>query len=106
MGFWLSHVPRARLGEFLAICRAWLKPGGTLAFIDSRLHPASSATDHPTPSDDLSRRRLNDGREFTITKIFWTPAEMETALTAAGFTEASVEQTPRFFLMGRATAAI
>ena len=80
MGFWLSHVPRARLGEFLAICRAWLKPGGTLAFIDSRLDPESSATNHPTPADDLSMRRLNDGREFTITKIYWSPSDMEVAL--------------------------
>ena len=85
MGFWLSHVPRARLGEFLTICRAWLKPGGILAFIDSRLDPESSATNHPTPADDLSMRRLNDGREFTITKIYWVPLEMEAALAAAGF---------------------
>src|SRR4051794_40897406 len=38
-GFWLSHVPRARLEDFLAICRAWLKPAGTFAFIDSRRDP-------------------------------------------------------------------
>jgi len=106
MGFWLSHVPRARLADFLALCRAWLKPGGTLALIDSRLDPQSSATNHPTPSDDLSKRRLNDGREFTITKIYWTPVEMEAALAAAGFVAAEVQQTPRFFILGRATAAI
>src|SRR4029079_9931053 len=29
-GFWLSHVERARTGEFLAIARRWLKPGGLL----------------------------------------------------------------------------
>jgi SAM-dependent methyltransferase len=106
MGFWLSHVPRARLGEFLRLCRAWLRPGGTLAFIDSRPDTESSATNHPTPRDDLSLRRLNDGREFTITKIYWTRSEMEAALAAAGFTDAMVQQTPRFFLLGRATAAI
>jgi SAM-dependent methyltransferase len=106
MGFWLSHVPRARLAEFLTLCRAWLKPGGTLAFIDSRLDPESSATNHPTPADDLSTRRLNDGREFTITKIFWRPPELGAALAAAGFAASSIEQTPRFFLLGRATAAI
>ncbi|HTC86246.1 MAG TPA: class I SAM-dependent methyltransferase, partial [Candidatus Acidoferrum sp.] len=45
-GFWLSHVPRARLAMFLDIARRWLKPGGTFAFIDSRFEPQSSAVDH------------------------------------------------------------
>jgi SAM-dependent methyltransferase len=102
-GFWLSHVPRARLAEFLAICAGWLKPGGTFAFIDSRRDPDSSAKDHPTPADDLSTRRLDDGREFTIPKIFYEPPDLEAALTAAGFSDAKVDTTSRFFLLGRAT---
>ena len=103
-GFWLSHVPRHRLQDFLAICRGWLKPGGIFAFIDSRLDPESSAANHPTPENDQSVRRLNDGREFTIPKIYYEPAELEAALQSAGFAEASVSSTPRFFLLGRATA--
>ena len=43
MGFWLSHVPRDRLAAFLALARRWLVPGGTIAFIDSRHDPSSSA---------------------------------------------------------------
>ena len=104
-GFWLSHVPRARLAEFLAICRAWLKPGGMFAFIDSRRDPDSSATDHPAPAEDMSLRKLDDGREFTIPKIYYTPAELDAGLEAAGFQEAKVESTPRFFLLGNAVAA-
>ena len=73
-GFWLSHVPRARLAEFLAIVRRWLKPGGTFAFIDSLADPQSSAADHPAPADDVSLRRLDDGREFTIVKVYYEPA--------------------------------
>ncbi len=46
-GFWLSHVPRARLDAFLAIVRRWLKPGGTFAFIDSLPDPQSSAARPP-----------------------------------------------------------
>ena len=42
-GFWLSHVPRARLDAFLALVRRWLKPGGTFVFIDSLPDPQSSA---------------------------------------------------------------
>jgi demethylmenaquinone methyltransferase/2-methoxy-6-polyprenyl-1,4-benzoquinol methylase len=103
-GFWLSHVPRARLGEFLALCRRWLKPGGRFAFIDSRRDPESSATDHPPPENDLSIRKLDDGRQFTIVKVYWQPAELEAALVAAGFIDAHVTTTSRFFLTGQATA--
>ena len=41
MGFWLSHVPRTRLADFLTLSRRWLKPAGRLAFIDSLADPAS-----------------------------------------------------------------
>ncbi len=103
-GFWLSHVPRAQLGEFLDLCRRWLKPGGLFAFIDSRRDPDSSARDHPAPADDLSLRRLNDGREFMIPKIYYEPAELERALAVAGFCDVDVETTARFFLLGEAVA--
>ena len=103
-GFWLSHVPRARLAEFLGIVRRWLKPGGTFAFIDSLPDERSSAADHPAPADDVSLRRLDDGREFTIVKVYYEPSELEAALTAAGFKDARVTTTGRFFLTGVATA--
>jgi SAM-dependent methyltransferase len=105
-GFWLSHVPRARLPEFLGIARQWLRPGGTFAFIDSREDSHSGAVDQP-PSDEpgIARRRLADGREFRIPKVFYEPAELEQALREAGFTEAVVTTTDRFFLLGRAKAS-
>jgi demethylmenaquinone methyltransferase/2-methoxy-6-polyprenyl-1,4-benzoquinol methylase len=103
-GFWLSHVPRARLAGFLDLARRWLRPGGTLAFIDSRFDPHSSARDHHhDPAADTALRRLDDGREFTIPKVFYEPEELEAALLAAGFSSAAVRTTPRFFLLGRAT---
>jgi demethylmenaquinone methyltransferase/2-methoxy-6-polyprenyl-1,4-benzoquinol methylase len=104
-GFWLSHVQRDRLPEFLAIVRRWLKPGGTFAFIDSRLDPQSSAVDHPAPADDRSLRRLDDGREFNVVKVFYEPAELEAALARADFDGAQVTSTGRFFLTGAARAA-
>ena len=103
-GFWLSHVPRDRIDDFLALVRRWLKPGGAFAFIDSRLDPQSSAADHPTPADDVSVRRLDDGREFTIVKVYYEPVELEAALRHAGFEAASVTATGRFFLTGWASA--
>ena len=103
-GFWLSHVPRARLGQFLALVHRWLKPGGRFVCIDSLPDPQSSAVDHPTPSDDLSVRRLDDGREFTIVKVYYSPDELVAALEAAGFVAPVVTTSGRFFLLGTATA--
>jgi demethylmenaquinone methyltransferase/2-methoxy-6-polyprenyl-1,4-benzoquinol methylase len=104
MGFWLSHVPRERLGEFLALARAWLKPGGRFAAIDSLADTASGAADHPEPADDLAVRRLADGREFTIVKVYYAPDELASALGAAGFADVETATTGRFFLMASARA--
>ncbi len=105
MGFWLSHVPRDRLSAFLELCRRWLKPGGRIAFIDSLADPASGAIDHPTPADGLVVRRLDDGSEFTIVKVFYPPTELARALAEAGFDAAEVTTTGRFFVLGTATAS-
>ena len=105
-GFWLSHVPRTRLAAFLGIARHWLRPGGTFAFIDSREDSHSGAVDQPPSGEaDVARRRLADGREYRIPKVFYEPGELEGALLAAGFTRVEVTTTDRFFLLGRATAA-
>lgn len=103
-GFWLSHVERDRLAAFLALARRWLQPGGRFAFIDSLADPMSGAADHPTPAADRSVRRLDDGREFSIIKVFHTPTDLAAGLAVAGFTDVSVTTSGRFFLMGTARA--
>ncbi len=104
-GFWLSHVPRGRLADFLALARRWLKPGGTFAFIDSRPDPHSGAVGQAISSEaEVSQRRLADGREFRVVKVYWQPDELEVALRRAGFATAEVTTTSRFFLLGRAAA--
>jgi SAM-dependent methyltransferase len=103
-GFWLSHVPRTRTGEFLALARRWLKPGGIFAFIDSLPDPQSGAADNPEPGRDLAVRRLDDGREFTIPKVYREPGELEQALRDAGFGDVRVTTTGRFFVLGEAHA--
>ena len=55
-GFWLSHVPRARLATFLGLVRRWLKPGGLV-----RLHRLAAPT--PARARSTSRRSAEaDGR--------------------------------------------
>lgn len=96
-GFWLSHVPRPRLADFLALARRWLKPGGTFAFIDEAPGP-----DHTPTEDGLQPSQLADGREYRIPKVFYTADELKEVLREAGFADADVTTTARFFLLGRA----
>jgi SAM-dependent methyltransferase len=103
-GFWLSHVERARTLEFLAVARAWLRPGGRLALIDSLPDPESGASDHAAPIGDLAVRRLGDGREFTIVKVYRSVEEIASVLGAAGFAGIEVTTTGRFFVLVTATA--
>jgi SAM-dependent methyltransferase len=104
-GFWLSHVRDERLADFLALVRRWLRPGGTYAFIDSLPDPQSGAADHdPVAEGGVSRRRLADGREFTIVKAYRSPTELHASLVEAGFADARVTTSGRFFLLGEATA--
>lgn len=98
-GFWLSHVERSRTGAFVDLAAQWLAPDGRLALIDSLPDPRSGAVDHPVPADDRAVRRLDDGREFTIVKVYRSADEIADALTAAGFAGVEVTTTGRFFVL-------
>lgn len=104
-GFWLSHLPRVRLAPFLALASRWLRPGGRLAFIDSRRDPFSGAVDHEAPAGDVAVGRLDDGREFRVVTVHYTAEALEDALGRAGFTDISITSTSRFFLLGTAVSA-
>jgi SAM-dependent methyltransferase len=98
-GFWLSHVERARTATFLDLAGRWLAPGGRIALIDSLPDPRSGAVDHPTPAGDRSVRRLDDGREFSIVKVYRSADEIAAALTTVGFVDVDVTTTGRFFVL-------
>lgn len=99
--FWLSHVPPARFAEFWALVETCLAPGGRVFFVDSRHEPTSTALDHrlPTPEATVLLRRLNDGREFQICKVFYDPTELRRSLARQGWA-CDVRLTPTYFLHG------
>ncbi len=97
-GFWLSHVPAERLPAFLALVGRWLKPGGLFALIDSLDDPRSGTVDRVAPVDGVSIRKLADGREFRVVKVYHEPEALTQALGAAGFEAVSVTTTGRFFV--------
>jgi SAM-dependent methyltransferase len=98
--FWLSHVPEARFEQFWASVAARLGPDGRVFFIDSLDDPTSSALDHPLPdASGIAHRRLNDGREFNVVKIFYEPAVLERRLHQLGWSGRAAS-SGRFFLHG------
>jgi demethylmenaquinone methyltransferase/2-methoxy-6-polyprenyl-1,4-benzoquinol methylase len=105
-GFWLGHVERERTAAFFDLVARWLAPGGRVALIDSLPDPRSGAADHPAPSADRAVRRLDDGRAFTIVKVFRTSDEIAAALRAAGFTDVEVTTTGRFFVLATARRGV
>jgi SAM-dependent methyltransferase len=103
MSFWLSHVPHARFDAFWSMVRRALAPGGFAYVIDSAHDPTSTAANHPTPDRHagIVTRKLDDGREFRIVKVFWEPAALADRLRALGF-EADIGATARYFIYGGA----
>ncbi|MDQ3127483.1 MAG: class I SAM-dependent methyltransferase, partial [Chloroflexota bacterium] len=73
-----------------------------IALIDSLPDPRSGAVDHPAADADRAVRRLADGREFTIPKVYRTPDEIGAALNGAGFRDVAVTTTGRFFVLATA----
>jgi demethylmenaquinone methyltransferase/2-methoxy-6-polyprenyl-1,4-benzoquinol methylase len=99
-GFWLSHVPRARLATFLALALRWLRPGGTLALVDSLDDPASGTRERAeAPAPDLALRRLADGRTFTIPKVIYQPDDVAAVMRSLGFGHVETTRTGRFFFL-------
>jgi demethylmenaquinone methyltransferase/2-methoxy-6-polyprenyl-1,4-benzoquinol methylase len=98
--FWLSHIPPERFDPFWKLVRAALRPGGQAFFIDSLMEPTWVAKDHGAPDQlGVVRRKLNDGREFDIVKIFYEPAELERRFVENGWL-GWVRSTGRVFLYG------
>jgi demethylmenaquinone methyltransferase/2-methoxy-6-polyprenyl-1,4-benzoquinol methylase len=99
--FWLSHVPSERFADFWEMVAAALKPDGHVFFVDSRYDLALSATDHHREGAAATTtvRRLNDGREFRIVKIFYQPTELMAQLEPLQW-QVDVQQTERYFIYG------
>jgi ubiquinone/menaquinone biosynthesis C-methylase UbiE len=79
-GFWLSHVPYARLPEFLGELRRVVRPGGRVMVVDS----APVQPDDAPGVEYLHERILNDGSRHAVLKILHTPATIGAALEPLG----------------------
>ncbi len=101
-GFWLSHVPPEMFERFWQLVGRCLKPGGRFFFVDSRRTVFSTAVDHvlPAPEETVMTRRLDDGREFQVYKVFYEAGSLAARLNALSW-DCSLRETETFFIHGQ-----
>jgi SAM-dependent methyltransferase len=106
--FLISHIPPARFTEFWDRLRGWLASGGRVFFCDDVAgaetrpsNPGEAVEDGP---DFAHRRRLLDGREYTIVKVFHRPDGLTAALASLGW-DADIRTTGPEFYYGVATVS-
>jgi ubiquinone/menaquinone biosynthesis C-methylase UbiE len=99
--FWLSYVPPERFEAFRKLAADALKPGGRVFFIDSQYDSTSTAKDHQLTEKQSTRavRKLNEGRQFQIVKVFYDIAELSGRLKELGW-NCMVETTENYFFYG------
>ncbi|HEV8194179.1 MAG TPA: class I SAM-dependent methyltransferase [Ktedonobacterales bacterium] len=101
--FWLSHVPPERCEAFWDLVKRSLAPRGRVFFIDSLYAESSTARDHQLPGrqETVLTRLLNDGREYSVIKVFYQPEQLLQRLHDLGWT-ANCHATANYFLYGSA----
>ena len=103
MSFWLSHVPMTRFERFWTKVRQAIAPPGHAYVIDNAFEPTSTARDHPRPDPQsgIATRKLNDGKQYRIVKLFHDADTLTAQLLPLGF-DAHIERTPRpgYFIHG------
>ncbi|MEH2124554.1 class I SAM-dependent methyltransferase [Nostoc sp.] len=97
--FWLSHIPPIELSSFLQKVSRSVRNGGQIFIIDSRFETTSTAKNHILKNDGsiYQMRKLNDGQEFQIVKVFYQPDELKHQLRLAQF-NAEVKVTENYFI--------
>ena len=95
--FWLSHVPRQLFAGILGASGVVPTARGRVFLIDNRRDPTRAAQDPYIidEADDVQRRRLTDGSEHRVVKVFYEPDELAKRLRRLGWV-ADVAATSRF----------
>ena len=82
-GFWWSHVPRARVSEFLRGFHAALVPGAPVVLLDNRFVPGSSTpiAEQDAEGNTYQIRLLSDGTPHRVLKNFPSKQELLAAVS-------------------------
>jgi ubiquinone/menaquinone biosynthesis C-methylase UbiE len=97
--FWLSHVPRRRVGGFWSLLDSCLAPSGRVFLIDNRNDPQPERAAKDAfvikYDTDLHLRRVKDGSEYRVVSVMYEPGELQSLIEAEGWT-AEIQATRRF----------
>jgi SAM-dependent methyltransferase len=83
--YWLSHVPAERFADFWGRVSQALLPGGRACFVDSGPADVVSEDFLVKSSATTAVRRLRDGSEHRIVKVFHTPEGLTAQLREIGW---------------------
>lgn len=80
--FWWSHVPRQRIGEFLASLHGRLEHGARVVLMDNRFVEGSSTpvSEIDAQGNTYQLRRLGDGSQIRVLKNFPAEADLRSQL--------------------------
>ncbi len=87
-GFWLSHVPSARLAPFLAHVAAMLAPGARVAFVDQHADQARFDAAPGERDPEVIERALRDGTRHRLVKVYDDVDTLGARFAACGWTTA------------------
>jgi SAM-dependent methyltransferase len=99
--FWLTHVPLARFAAFWSMVGSALAPGGRVCFVDDTDRERAGervVADQATPA---VWRRLRDGSEHRVVKVFYKPGELAARLAELGWS-AEIRESSTPLLVGTA----
>lgn len=85
-GFWISHVPRGRMGDFLRGFHRALIPGSKVVLLDNRFVQGSSTpiAERDQHGNTYQLRRLDDGSTHRVLKNFPSETELREVLADLG----------------------
>ena len=99
--FWLTHVPPARFAAFWSMVGMALAPGGRVCFVDDSDRERVSERVVPDNATPAVWRRLVDGSEHRVVKVYYTPGELAARLAELGWS-AEIHETGTPLLVGTA----
>lgn len=94
--FLLTHVPPTLVPRFWQVVSSSLRDGGAVAFVDAAPHRHD---EEEWLRDGVVRRRLRDGSEHRIVKVFPTREQIVDSMSEQGL-EARVDVLSNAFLVG------
>lgn len=103
--FWFSHVPKARIAEFLRGFHAALEKGSTVFMAENMLQEGigGDLIRKPGIEDTFKRRMLADGSVHEVLKNYYDRSELEALLTPFA-TDLRIDMGTCFYRMQYVTA--